>query len=285
MNYRHAFHAGNFADVVKHVVLMLVIEHLKQKDAPFRVIDTHAGIGLYDLTADEAQRTGEWRDGIGRLIGPDAAPLPADVARVLAPYLDVVRALNPPGLLRRYPGSPWIARQLLRSRDQLVVNELHPQDAGALRQLFARDDQVKVLALDGWTALRALLPPKERRGVILIDPPFEAPREFERLIAGLAAAVRRFATGVFVLWYPIKDPKPVAAFQRRLVEAGYRRVLAVELLLGPLDDIQRLNGCGLIVVNAPYQLDARLLPVLSVLRERLAQFGGARASVNWLATQ
>ena len=275
MNYRHAYHAGNFADVVKHVVLMMVIEHLKQKDTPFRVIDTHAGVGAYDLTADAAERTGEWHGGIGRLIGADAEPLPAAMAQRLAPYLDIVRALNPPGSLRRYPGSPRIARALLRPQDRLVVNELHPEDAALLRQQFPRDSQTKVLELDGWTALKALLPPNERRGVILIDPPFEAPRELDRLVEGLAAAVKRFATGVFVLWYPIKDPRPVAAFHRRLVAAGHGSLLRIELMLRPAHDPDRLNGCGLIVVNAPYQLDASLTPVLAFLSGRMAETSGS----------
>ena len=283
MNYRHAYHAGNFADVVKHIVLALVIDRLRQKDTAFRVIDTHAGVGLYDLSADAAVRTGEWHDGIGRLLGPDAAPLPPAVAALIAPYIDIVRALNPPGALRRYPGSPWLARQLLRPQDRLVVNELHPEDAGQLRQLFARDAQTRVLELDGWTALKALLPPKERRGVILIDPPFEAPRELDRLADGLAAAVARFATGIFVLWYPIKGPKPVAAFHRRLVADGHARLLAIELLLGPSHDTERLNGCGLVVLNPPYQLDASLAPVLSSLSERFARSTGGHASIEWLS--
>src|SRR3990170_5575144 len=163
MNYRHAYHAGNFADVLKHAVLALVIEHLKRKPAPFRVIDTHAGVGLYDLSGAEAATTGEWRDGIGRLFG---AALAKPVAELLAPYFSVVRQENPSGRLERYPGSPLIARRLLRRGDRLIANELHPEDGDSLRRLFAGDPQTKVLALDGWVALKALLPPKERRGVV-----------------------------------------------------------------------------------------------------------------------
>ncbi len=176
MNYRHAYHAGNFADVVKHAVLALVIEHLKLKPAPFRVIDTHAGIGVYDLTSEAAQKTGEWREGIGRLM---AAKLSPAAAEVLAPYLDIVRRLNPGGALVRYPGSPLLARELMRADDRLVVNELHPEDQDELKRHFAHDPQVRVMALDAWTALKALLPPPERRGVMLIDPAFEQTGELD----------------------------------------------------------------------------------------------------------
>ena len=172
MNYRHVYHAGNFADVFKHAILALCLEHLAQKPAPFRVIDTHAGVGLYDLAGVEAGKTLEWADGIGRLIGVDATPLPDTVAALLAPYLAVVKGMNEAGRLAAYPGSPMIVRKLMRAGDALIVNELHPTDHQTLASLFARDAQTKVMTLDGWTALKALLPPKERRGLVLIDPPF-----------------------------------------------------------------------------------------------------------------
>ncbi len=203
MNYRHAFHAGGFADVVKHAVLALLIERLKQKDTAFRVIDTHAGIGLYDLTGDEARRSGEWRDGIGRLWQRDLDP---DLAALLSPWLDAVKAANAPGdTLRRYPGSPWIARHLFRRQDRLTAVELHPKDAEALAALFAGDVQVRTIALDGWLALGAFVPPKERRGLVLVDPPYEEPDEFSRLLDGFANAHRRWPTGIYALWYPVKD--------------------------------------------------------------------------------
>ena len=199
MNYRHAYHAGNFADVLKHAVLALVIEHAKLKPAPFRVLDTHAGIGRYDLTTAEAAKTGEWRQGIARLIGPDARPIPDTQAGLLAPFLDVVRGENPLGELRFYPGSPLIARRLLRPDDRLIATELHPEDCAELRRRFARDKQTRIVELDGWLALKAFLPPKERRGVILIDPPYEARDELQRVTDGLAAAVRRFRGGTYLL--------------------------------------------------------------------------------------
>lgn len=272
MNYRHAYHAGNFADVVKHAVLTLIIEHMKQKPAPFRVVDTHAGIGLYDLTAEQAQKTGEWREGIGRLMRAD---LSAAASAALAPYLDSVRALNPEGMLLRYPGSPLIARDRLRADDRLVLNELHPEDQAELARLFARDRQVKVMALDAWTAVKALLPPPERRGLMLIDPAFEVQGELDRLVEALQQGVRRFATGTFLLWYPIKEMRPVAAFRQKLAALGLPKVLAIEFMIRGPEDETRLNGAGLIAVNAPYTLAETLRMLLPELVKILAQGKGA----------
>lgn len=272
MNYRHIYHAGNHADVLKHAVLALVIEHLKGKDAGFRVIDTHAGTGSYDLGREEAQKTGEWLGGIGRLIGPNAKPMPDDIAGLLAPYLRAVRTWNPPGLLTRYPGSPRIARALLRPQDMLVVNELHPDDAAALRRAFANDAQTKTLMLDGWTAVKALLPPRERRGVVLIDPPFEAPGEMGRVVDALSDAVKRFATGIYMLWYPIKDRAVVRDLERRLETAGVPKLLQVELEVSATrhGEAERLTGSGLIICNPPYQLDKALGRLVPWLAGRLA---------------
>jgi 23S rRNA (adenine2030-N6)-methyltransferase len=272
MNYRHAYHAGNFADVLKHAVLALVIEHLKLKPAPFRVIDTHAGLGIYELGSEAAAKTGEWRDGIGRIV---RAELPPEAAAALAPYLGVVRVLNGEGSLARYPGSPLLARHLMRESDRLVVNELHPEDRTALAALFARDEQTKVLTLDGFTALKALLPPKERRGVVLVDPAYEVPGELERLVQGLKEVERRFATGTILLWYPIKDQRQIAAFRRQIAELGFAKALAVELLVRKPDDATRLNGAGLIVVNAPFTLSAKLAALMPELARLLAQAPGA----------
>lgn len=270
MNYRHAYHAGNFADVVKHAVLALVIEHMKRKPAPFRVIDTHAGIGLYDLASETAQKTGEWRDGIGRVMQATFSP-PA--ATALAPYLDVVRRLNGGDDLRRYPGSPYLARALLRDGDRLIVNELHPEDQNELKRLFAHDPQVKVMALDAWTAIKALLPPPERRAVVLIDPAYEETGELDRLVDALDEGVRRFATGTFLLWYPIKEPGPVAAFRRRIAALGLPKILAVELIVRPAE-LEGLRGSGLVVVNAPFTLAAALEILLPELAQVLAQGAG-----------
>ena len=270
MNYRHAYHAGNFADVVKHVVLALAIERLKLKDAPFRVIDTHAGVGSYDLASEAALKTREWEAGIGRLLGPAAEPPPPAVEPLLRPYLAAVRSINEPGKLAHYPGSPRLARALLRPQDTLVVNELHPDDAASLRAEFRRDAQTRVLQLDGWIALKSLLPPKERRGVILIDPPFEAPGELDRIVDGLSEARKRFATGIYIVWYPIKDPRPLRGFQRRLQETGFEKILRADVLIRQPVDPDRLNGCGLAIVNPPYRMDEDLKNMLSFLMDRLA---------------
>lgn len=281
MNYRHIYHAGNFADVLKHAVLALVIEHLKLKDAPFRVIDTHAGTGLYDLSSEEAQKTGEWWDGIGRIF--PAAP-PAEIAAILAPYLDVIRAENDGGeRIVRYPGSPLIARRLMRPGDRLVVNEAHHEDAARLADLFAKDRQTKVLALDGWTALKSLLPPKERRGLVLIDPPFEEPGEFQRLLDGLVAAHRRFATGTVILWYPIKDVRAVSAFSREAAARGIPKLLSAELFVETPHADGGLAGTGLLILNPPFTLEAKLATLLPYLTATLARGSGAAGHLAWLA--
>lgn len=275
MNYRHAFHAGNFADVLKHAVLALCVSYLKEKPAPFRVMDTHAGIGRYDLAGIEAGKTLEWIDGVGRLLGIDAPSAPPDVAPLLEPYLDIVRKMNRGGALSLYPGSPMVARALLRPEDRLVVNELHPQDNAALAALFKDDAQVKVMAMDGWTAVRALTPPPERRGLLLIDPPFEAPGEFDRLAQGLADARKRFATGVMVLWYPVKDLRAVEAFYERIDGMGEMKSLRAELFIrAPADGV--FSGCGLLVVNPPWKLKAQLEKLGPFLADRMAKGPGAR---------
>lgn len=277
MNYRHAYHAGNFADVLKHLVLALVIEHLKQKDSPFRVIDTHAGVGLYDLSGTEAQKTGEWHNGIGRIL---SHPWPGDVAPLLAPYLEAVRAVNPDGDLRYYPGSPSIARYLLRDSDVLIANELHKEDHAALSALFARDPQAKILSLDGWTALKSLLPPKERRGLVLVDPPFEQADELERLISGLKDALKRFATGVYILWFPIKSVRPIDRFYAGISALGPLKLALIELYIRAPNDPERLNGTGLLIVNPPYLLPEQMRALLPALVPSLADGDGAFSVVS-----
>jgi 23S rRNA (adenine2030-N6)-methyltransferase len=282
MNYRHAYHAGNFADVVKHAILALVIEHMKLKPAPFRIIDTHAGIGLYDLSSEPAQKTGEWREGIGRVMEADLAP-PATA--LLAPYLGVVRDLNTDGSLQRYPGSPLIARALMRETDRLIVNELHPEDQRELEGLFAGDRNVKVMELDAWTAVKALLPPPERRGVVLIDPAFEEAGELDRLVAALSEAAKRFAGGTYLLWYPIKELTPVADFRRKVAALALPKALAIELMIRGGENETRLNGAGLIAVNAPFTLATNLKILLPELARVLAQGKGAGFRLDELGSE
>lgn len=272
MNYRHAFHAGGFADVVKHALLAILIAHLRQKETPFCVLDTHAGAGRYDLAGDEARRTGEADEGIKRL----AAAPGADGMAELAPFLASLRALNPDWpTVRVYPGSPLVARAMLRPQDRLVAVELHPEEGRALKRLFASDRQVAVHLADGYTALKAHLPPKERRGLILIDPPFEQPDEFRQLTRALPEALHRFRTGVFAVWYPIKAPGPVERFRAEVAGLG-RPALAAELYRFPPDDPERLNGTGLVVVNPPWKLEQALGRLLPFLGECLGARGEAR---------
>jgi 23S rRNA (adenine2030-N6)-methyltransferase len=278
MNYRHTFHAGGFADVVKHAVLARILVHLKTKAAAFRVIDTHAGAGLYDLTGPEATRTGEWRDGIARLL---AARRPPELDRLLAPYLDVVASFNRGGALRSYPGSPAIILAHLRPQDRLLACELEPGAARALSSQLGRDDRAKVVAIDGWTALHSYVPPKERRGLVLVDPAFEQPDEFARLAGGLAAAHGKWATGTYLLWYPIKQRGERDAFVRRLRGLAIPKTLCAELTVAP--PAERLHGSGLVVVNPPWTLERELARLLPALAAMLARDGKGGARLNWLA--
>jgi 23S rRNA (adenine2030-N6)-methyltransferase len=269
MNYRHVFHAGNFADVFKHAVLGRILMHLRAKPAPFRVIDTHAGAGLYDLQSEEARRGGEWRGGIGRLIEARAnGALAADVEALLMPLFDVLAALNPPDRLSVYPGSPALARAWLRPQDRLLACELEPKAAAALAANLRGDPRIKTLAIDGWTALSAYLPPKERRGVVLVDPPFERPDEFSKLVDRLAHAHRNWPTGIYMLWYPIKDragPDRLAKALRRL---AIPKILRAEMMIAPPRAGGPLSGSGLILVNPPWTLESEL-KVLSPFLSRL----------------
>jgi 23S rRNA (adenine2030-N6)-methyltransferase len=283
MNYRHAFHAGNFADVVKHATLALLIERLKAKPAAFRVIDTHAGVGMYDLNASEATRTGEWREGIGRLW--NVTP-PAKLAPLLAPYLAAVRAANGDrAALSRYPGSPWIARHLFRRQDRLTAVELHPQDAKQLEALFAGDIQVRTIALDGWLALGAFVPPKERRGLVLVDPPFEERDEFQTMLDGLVAAHRKWPTGIYAFWYPVKDRAAVTRFRLGLAKSGIRRLLRAELTVRAAtpDAEATFDGTGLVICNPPWQFADTLGTLLAGLVPLLAQGPGAAHRIDEIA--
>ncbi|RAI60829.1 23S rRNA (adenine(2030)-N(6))-methyltransferase RlmJ [Roseicella frigidaeris] len=260
MNYRHAFHAGNFADCMKHALLVWLLRALAAKDKPFAALDTHAGIGSYDLAASAAERTGEWRRGIGRLLDIEAGPL--------ADYVGLVRAAGAPA---RYPGSPALIRALLRPGDRLLACELHPEDHAALRAAFRADRQVAVHHRDGWEALKALTPFLERRGLVLVDPPFEQEGEFARLAQGIALVAQRFRAGIQACWYPIKHRAPVRAFHAALREAGLRDLVAAELWLREPTDPQRLNGCGLLVANPPWHFEAEGGAILATLLERLGE--------------
>ncbi len=258
MNYRHAYHAGNFADCMKHALLVWLVEALARKPAPFFVLDTHAGAGHYDLNAVPAARTMEAKGGILRLLDTVSAKEGA-----LSPYLSLVRRL---GL---YPGSPSIIEAILRPDDRLTCCELHPEDAAELRHLFAHNPAVSVHRRDAWEALRGLLPPKQKRALILIDPPFEDPNEFSNLPKGLALGHSRFRTGVFVAWYPIKRLAQVRQFLTAMRDSGIRDIVTAEFLLREPLDPTRLNGCGLLVINPPYQFETAAAAILTSLLDAI----------------
>ena len=279
MNYRHIYHAGNFADVLKHAVLARLVLYMQKKDKAFRLLDTHAGIGLYDLSSEEAQKTGEWREGIGRLM---EAELPAQAAEFLSPYLSAVRELNADGVIRLYPGSPKLARMLFRPQDRLSAMELHPDDARRLARLFEGDYQARVTELDGWLALGAHLPPKEKRGIILVDPPFEEPDEYLRLVKGLATAYRRFPGGIYCLWFPLKKGAPVKDFHEALQDLEIPKMLCIELSVRSDRETTGLTGSGLVVVNPPFTLKDEMHAVLPALKQVLAQDRFASQRAFWL---
>src|SRR4249919_1864736 len=278
MNYRHAFHAGNFADVLKHAVLVRILLHLRAKPAAFRVIDTHAGAGRYDLGGPEATRSLEWREGIERLV---AAPLGEPARLLLAPYLDAIAAFNNPGSLTCYPGSP----AFLRAQDRLLACELEPNAAAALARYLAGDRRSKALAIDGWTALHAYVPPKERRGLVLVDPSFEDAGDFARLGEALEAAQRKWAGGTYLLWYPVKERAGPDALARRLRRSGIAKILRVELSLGGTRADNRLGACGLIVVNPPWTLADELATLLPELAAILSGGSAGTHRVDWLASE
>ena len=278
MNYRHAFHAGNFADVIKHIVLTRILLYLQEKPAAFRVIDTHAGAGLYDLESDEARRGGEWLTGIARIMQArfSDATLP-----LLKPYLDIVRAFNPQNVLQAYPGSPLIARALLRPQDRLTVCEFEPSARKQLIDALRRDAQARVVDLDGWIALPAFVPPNERRGLVLIDPPFEAKDEFERLADGFTAAFRRWPTGTYLIWYPAKSRRATDGLAQRVAQAAASvrpagKCLRLEFSVTPQAADAALASSGLLIVNPPFTLQGELRTILPELEKPLGQGGAGR---------
>jgi 23S rRNA (adenine2030-N6)-methyltransferase len=263
MNYRHLFHAGNHADVFKHAVLTLVLEHLRGKPQPFAVLDTHAGVGAYDLTSEGAQKTREFEEGVGLVFGRELASAPA--------YCALLREMNPEGLAT-YPGSPEIVRLLLRGEDRLIACELHPDDVQALRARYRGDRRVSVHHRDGYEAARALTPPPERRGLVLIDPPFEQKDETQRLAAALAAGLRKWPNGIFMAWYPVKDGQIGDALAA--AGAAFPKTLRAEFLAYPRDGVQMAGG-GLLICNAPWRLDEKLSAVCEELHPLLGEGHGS----------
>jgi 23S rRNA (adenine2030-N6)-methyltransferase len=283
VNYRHAFHAGNYADVFKHVVLAMLVEHLKAKPAPFLYLDTHAGRGRYDLSHAQPQRSGEYLGGIGRLLKAPDASLPTEVAA----YLELVRRSAGAGRspITAYPGSPLIVLMLRRTDDRLVLIEKNTGEAAALRAAIGREKHVTVLEQDGYAALKALLPPAERRGLVLIDPPYESEAEFEALLAALALAHERWPTGTYCVWYPQSERAGTVRFKRDLRESGIRRIVDARFAVLPPDAAVAMHGCGLAIINPPWQLDLRLKTLLPALHDLLAIDGAGGTAVEWLVPE
>jgi 23S rRNA (adenine2030-N6)-methyltransferase len=266
LNYQHAFHAGNFADVLKHIVLCEIITYLQRKPGPIRIIDTHAGEGLYDLSSDATRRTGEWREGEGRL----AAPFRPDVEMILQTYRATLHKIRSQFGPASYPGSPLIARSLLRSGDRYMGSELRPDAVERLRQALAGDSRCKALAQNAWHALRANVPPPERRGVVLIDPAFEKPDEWTALAKEMLAAHAKWPSGCYVAWYPLKNPRDADELSGALAAVGTGH-LRIELMVDDLTTALKLAGCGLLVINPPWTLRDQCQVLLPALAERLAQ--------------
>ena len=254
MNYRHSFHAGNFADVLKHVTQTALLSALQNKEKPFCYIDTHAGTGFYDLSSEQSKKTNEYTGGIEKVIQAEHPPAMVKL------YLDCVHQINNRlsgakfASLQYYPGSPLIARQLLRPHDRIIACELHPEEYQLLKNTFAGDKQVAVHHLDGFLGLKAFLPPNERRGLILIDPPYENPDEYARIVHSLPSALKRFENGIYAIWYPIKEKAAAERFYQTLKKNIPLPILIIELTIYP-DLPQHLNGCGLAIINPPWQFE------------------------------
>lgn len=275
MNYRHAFHAGNFADVLKHVVLARIVRHLNVKSAPWSYLDTHAGCGIYDLAGDEAGRTGEWRNGVGRLRD---RRLGAAAEELIAPWRLALEGLGDDV----YPGSPEIVRRLARAEDRLRLCERHPKDFATLAAAMAGDRRVKAVEIDGWTALKGWLPPPERRGLVLIDPPFEEAGEHARMAQAFLGAHRVWPTGVFVLWRPIKGLAEERALLDPLRSSGVDKLIRFDLLVRAPGDPKTLAGAGLVIANPPWTLVEELRAGLPELARALGQGPGAAGVIEAL---
>ncbi len=268
LSYRHAFHAGNHGDILKHAILALVIDYLKQKDKPFVYIDTHAGAGQYQLTSEQAQKTREYEQGITQLWQSRNLP------DALQAMMSVVRDLNPDGKLKTYPGSPQFARHLMRTQDRLRLFELHPSDWQILCKHFAGDRQTKIEQQNGFSGVNALLPPAQRRALILYDPPYEQKQDYTAVIDSLAQCYKKFPGGVYIIWYPLLKAPYIKEMMQKLESMAIKDVLRVELEVGDPALIEGMYGSGLILVNAPWSLPQQLQTLLPFLNEKLAQGKG-----------
>lgn len=279
LSYRHAYHAGNFADVVKHVSLFVLLESLLRKETACYVQDTHAGAGIYALGSAEATMRAEYTTGIARVLAAPAAP--EDVEK----YLQLVRRLNPTGELLYYPGSPAIVQQLLREQDRLLLTELHPQDYEMLYRQFRQDKRIAIHKQDAYQGLKAFLPPKEKRGLVFIDPPYERKDEYRRVVQGVQLGWQRWRHGVFAIWYPLMSLRQRDTFLQDIQAAGIRKILLAEFLIEPLVAAKRFTGCGMLIVNPPWQLDATLAHCYAWLLPLLQTQAGGSWRVEWLVPE
>lgn len=279
LSYRHIYHAGNFADVFKHALLTRLVIALSAKEKPFAYLDTHAGIGRYDLTHPWAQKVREYENGIGRLWNAK------DVPPLLEPYLDCVRAENPHGSLRYYPGSPLIAKQFLRPSDRMVLSELNKVDFEELHRVFDGQKRVSLQLMDAYHALTAHVPPPEKRGLVLIDSSFDRARELDRVLKALKAAYARWSTGVYAVWYPLMEPAPMRDFAASVQRSGIRKILRLEIEVRERDESSLIPGCGLLVVNPPWHFDKEAKEVTTWLASKLGVDGPGRARVDWLVPE
>ncbi|WP_420064640.1 23S rRNA (adenine(2030)-N(6))-methyltransferase RlmJ [Pectobacterium colocasium] len=279
LSYRHSFHAGNHADVLKHTVQSLIITALKEKEKPFLYLDTHAGAGRYQLSGEHAERTGEYLDGIAKIWQRD------DIPAELEPYMQAVRTYNHNGQLRYYPGSPLIARQLLREQDKLHLTELHPSDFPLLRNEFQKDSRAKVLRDDGYQQLKSQLPPLSRRGFMLIDPPYELKTDYQAVVKGIQEGHKRFATGVFALWYPVVLRQHIKRLLKELEATGIRNILQIELAVLPDSDRYGMTASGMIVINPPWKLAAQMKSVLPWLHSVLVPEGTGHTLVEQIVPE
>ncbi|TKI07199.1 23S rRNA (adenine(2030)-N(6))-methyltransferase RlmJ [Martelella alba] len=279
LSYRHSFHAGNHADVLKHSTLSLILTAMQEKEKPFLYLDTHAGAGRYLLHSEHAERTGEYQDGIGRIWQREDCPA------LLEPYLRVIRHYNRGDSLRYYPGSPLIARQLLRDQDRLRMTELHPSDYPLLRGEFQKDRRAEVARADGYQQLKSRLPPSSRRGVILIDPPYELKTDYQDVVAGIQEGYKRFATGVYALWYPVVLRQQVKRLLTALEQTGIRRILQIELAVRPDNDHRGMTASGMLVINPPWMLEQQMNILLPWLHQALVPEGIGHTLVRWVTPE
>lgn len=279
LSYRHSFHAGNFADVLKHTVETLIIEALKQKETPFVYHDTHSAAGRYSVNSAHAEKTGEYIDGISRLWQHKKVP------ELLLPYLDLVKSLNKGNTLSHYPGSPVVARKLLRAQDRMQMTELHPADIKLLQQEFHRDPQARVYEQDAYQGLKAQLPPREKRGLILIDPSYEIKTEYKQVVKEIAQAYRRFATGIYALWYPVIERRTVDTLIRDFENTEIRKILQIELCIKGDTRERGMTGSGMIVINPPWKLESQMETLLPWLLKELAQDDEAFVTLNWITPE